>query len=144
MNIKELKRVIREEVKSAVKEELQDMLNEAVKVASQAETKEQDKPIKENLQTSAPKNTNLYQTGDPIKDILQETRANMSGEEYKNVYTGTSQQVAKPNLAQTTAGQMSMTGPEPGLDLSKLDFAKKAGAVYKKSLEKDKERKGLN
>jgi hypothetical protein len=33
-------------------------------------------------------------------------------------------------------------GPEPGLDLSQLDFVGKAGAIYKASQEKDKQRHG--
>lgn len=140
MKLEQLSKVIRQEVKTAIREELQEMLNEAVKVASQVQPEQQAKPVQEQQQTTIPKNTNLFKTENPIQDILQETRVGMTGEEYKNVYTGTSDQVSKPNLAQTTAGQMSMTGPEPGLDINKLDFAKKAGAVYKKSLEKDKER----
>ena len=34
MKLEQLRKIIREEVKSAIKEELQDMLNEAVKAAS--------------------------------------------------------------------------------------------------------------
>jgi hypothetical protein len=33
-------------------------------------------------------------------------------------------------------------GPEPGIDLSTLDFVKNAGAIYKASVAKDKERFG--
>jgi hypothetical protein len=33
-------------------------------------------------------------------------------------------------------------GPEPGLDLSTLDFVKNAGAIYKASVDKDKQRFG--
>ena len=47
MKLNQLRTVIREEVRAAVKEELQDMLNEAVRVASipQTEGKQAYKPI---------------------------------------------------------------------------------------------------
>ena len=39
MKLDQLRKIIREEVKAAVKEELQDMLTEAVRVASQPDAK---------------------------------------------------------------------------------------------------------
>ena len=39
MKLDKLRQIIREEVRAAVKEELQDMLTEAVKIASTPETK---------------------------------------------------------------------------------------------------------
>ena len=33
--------------------------------------------------------------------------------------------------------------PAPGLDISQFDFVKKAGAVYKASVEKDKQKYGV-
>ena len=35
---------------------------------------------------------------------------------------------------------MENAGPMPGLDITKFDFIKKAGAVYKASVEKDKQK----
>lgn len=141
MKLQQLRDVIGQEVKAAIKEELQDMLNEAVKIASQVQTEtQQPKAVQEQFTNYQPKETNLYKTGDPIQDLLQETRTSMTGEQYRDVYAGTSNMVTKPNLSQTTASQIDATGLEPGLDLNKLPFAKKAGAVFKKSLEKDKKR----
>jgi len=138
MKLNQLSKVIKQEVKQAVKEELQEMLNEAVKVASEPDTAQQDQSIKEQQQIAAPKQTNLYQTGDPINDLLQETKATMSQQDRKNIDSNAGQQVTKPNFAQTKADQMNMTGGEPGLDLNQLDFAKNAAKIYQKSLEKDK------
>lgn len=140
MKLNQLSQVIKQEVKQAVREELQEMLNEAVKVASEPDTVQQNQPIKEQQQVVTPKQTNLYQTGDPINDLLQETRATMSQQDHSNAHSNINQQVTKPNFAQTKADQMNMTGGEPGLDLSQLDFAKNAGKIYKKSLEKDKQK----
>ena len=66
----------------------------------------------------------------------------MSGEEYKNVMNFDSSMVQKPNFASSMANQMGMVSTDnmPGIDLSSLDFVKKAGAIYKATVEKDKER----
>jgi hypothetical protein len=142
MKLDQLRKVIREEVKAAVKEELQDMLNEAVRVASQPQvqqvTKQQSKPIE--VQKSIPT------SNDPIMEMLNQTKASMTSAEYKNVYSGTSDMVQKPNFASMMASNMGMTeqkGPMPGLDISQFDFVKKAGQVYKKSVEKDKQKYGV-
>ena len=142
MKLDQLRKVIREEVKAAVKEELQDMLNEAVRVASQPQvqqvTKQQSKPVE--VQKPTPTST------DPIMEMLNQTKASMTSAEYKNVYTGTSDMVQKPNFASMMASNMGMTeqkGPMPGLDISQFDFVKKAGQVYKKSVEKDKQKYGV-
>jgi hypothetical protein len=142
MKLDQLRKVIREEVKAAVKEELQDMLNEAVRVASQPQvqqvTKQQSKPVE--VQKPTPTST------DPIMEMLNQTKASMTSAEYKSVYTGTSDMVQKPNFASMMASNMGMTeqkGPMPGLDISQFDFVKKAGQVYKKSVEKDKQKYGV-
>lgn len=116
------------------------MLNEAVRVASQPQVKEvtQYKPV----QVEKPKPTST----DPIMEMLNQTKATMTSEEYKNVYAGTSDMVKKPNFASMMASNMGMTeqrGPQPGLDISQFDFVKKAGDVYKKSVEKDKQKYGV-
>lgn len=79
-------------------------------------------------------------------EMLEQTKANMTTEEYKNVYAGTSDMVQKPNFATSMANQMGMTRPAgntPGLDISQFDFVKKAGSIYSKSIEKDKQKHGV-
>ena len=54
--------------------------------------------------------------------------------------------VQKPNFASMMATNMGMkenAGPMPGLDISQFDFVKKAGDVYKKAIQKDKEKYGI-
>jgi hypothetical protein len=141
MKLKDLRQVIREEVRSAMKEELQEIMNEAVKAASTpigtvAETKSVN-----ITPTATP-----VQSADPIMEMLNQTKANMTQTEYKNVYSGTSDMVQKPNFASMMANNMGMTanaGPAPGLDISQFDFVKKAGQVYNKSIENDKAKQGL-
>jgi len=77
-----------------------------------------------------------------LDEMLQMTKNNMTSEEYRNVINGTSDMVSRPNFASSMASQMGMTGPAPGIDISQLDFVKKAGAVLKKSNELDKQKVG--
>ena len=136
MKLDQLRKIIREEVKNAVKEELQDILNEAVKVASETKRKKvtYEKPAVHN------KNSNS------ITEMLNQTKASMTSQEYRNVFAGTSDMVSKPNFATSMASSMGMQGSttnQPGLDISQLDFVKKAGDVYKAAIVKDKEKRGL-
>ena len=142
MKVQELKKIIREEVKAAVKEELQDMLNEAVKVASTPSTP--SAPMKQ----PAPKKVS-YGTGG-LEDLLEDTRSSMSSDDYKNVISMDSSMVTKPNFASMMANptgmvgeQPTFTGNEPGLDLSQLDFVTKAKSVLDMSYQKDKNKGGI-
>jgi len=51
--------------------------------------------------------------------------------------------VSKPNFASNQATQMGMTGAEPGIDISKLDFVGKAKTVFDASIKKDKQKAGI-
>lgn len=140
MKLDQLRKIIREEVKAAVKEELQEVMNEAVRIASEPQVNEVAPAKQVHVQRSIPTST------DPITEMLNQTKASMTNEEYRNVYTGTSDMAQKPNFASMVASNMGMTenkGPMPGLDISQFDFVKKAGEVYKKSLEKDKAKYGV-
>ena len=155
MKLDQLRKIIREEVRAAVKEELQEVMNEAVKVSStptglqpapQAGETSWSAPKKPSRQDLAemmglpdmkPKTTNL-KFDDPIQEMLNQTKNNMSGEEYKNVMNFDSSMVQKPNFASSMANQMGMTSPEnmPGLDISQLSFVKKAKKVLDLANEK--------
>lgn len=130
------------------------MLNEAIRVASQPT------PIP-NVQTTYTHNTGIPTTdvakpinvekpkpssNDPIMEMLNQTKATMTSEDYKQVYAGTSDMVQKPNFASMMASNMGMTenkSSQPGLDISQFDFVKKAGDIYKASVEKDKQKYGV-
>ena len=155
MKLDQLRQIIREEVRAAVKEELQEVMNEAVKIAStptglqpapkagETSWSAPKKPSKQDLAEMMglpgmkPKPTNLN-FGDPIQEMLNQTRHNMSGDEYKNVMNFDSSMVQKPNFASSMANQMGMTTPEnmPGLDISQLSFVKKAKKVLDLANEK--------
>ena len=151
MKLNQLRKIIREEVKAAVKEELQDMLTEAVRVASQPADKQTvythntgnpTTNVANPIQVDKPKLT----SSDPITEMINQTKATMNNDEYRNVISGTSDMVQKPNFAEMMASNMGMVDsgrPAPGLDISQFDFVKKAGAVYKASVEKDKQKYGV-
>jgi hypothetical protein len=132
MKVEVFKKLIKEAVREAVREELAVVLSEGVipaKTQVQQVTKyENYKPV-----VSRP-----VPTGDPIMDMLNETRASMTQEEYRDMSSMTSNMVG-PGM---NPMQHFSQGPEPGIDLSTLDFVKNAGAIYKASVAKDKERFG--
>jgi hypothetical protein len=130
MKLDLLKKLIKEAVKEAVREELESILSEDIK------------PVKAPISTVTkyenykPPVIRPVSTGDPIMDLLNETRHNMTSGEYQNIVGG--------NSAMVDGGDYSgySQGPEPGIDLSQLDFIKNAGAIFKASVEKDKQRLG--
>ena len=142
MKKSELRKLIREEVRAAVKEELQDMLTEAVKIASTPETKTPTNQTNQYQQVpkGQPKKWSFGKSA-TLDEMLQHTAATMTAEDSRNI--GGAGNVKKPNFATSMGAKMGMTenaGPMPGIDISKLDFVKKAGAIYNASLEKDKAR----
>ena len=149
MKLDQLRKIIREEVRAAVKEELQDMLNEAVEFASKPKkdvnlykadktggfTPVKQKDLKRSWSTGKMNSGTV-----PLEEMLNQTRQSMTNEDYQQVYAGDSSMVKKPNFATSVASSMGMGGSQPGLDISKLDFVTKAKKVFDASLEKDKNR----
>jgi hypothetical protein len=137
MKLDVFKKLIKEAVKEAVREELEIILSEDVKNTSTT-------PVVEHItpqSTYRPPVANPVKTGDPIMDILNETRASMTQESYRDLVNATSDMVQAPGLGMNPI-ESFQAGPAPGLDLSTLSFAKNAGAIYKASVEKDKARFG--
>ena len=130
MKLDQLRKIIREEVRAAVKEELQEVMNEAVKYAS-TPTKMQEVPKGQPKKWSVGKSATL-------DEMLNATRAEMTGQEYNDIVGGSG--VQKPNFASMMSNQMvrENNGPMPGIDISKLDFVGKAKAIFDKSIEKSK------
>jgi hypothetical protein len=137
MKLDVFKKLIKEAVKEAVREELEIILSEDVKNTSTT-------PVVTHItpqSTYKPPVVNPVKTGDPIMDILNETRASMTQESYRDLVSATSDMVQAPGLGMNPI-ESFQTRPAPGLDLSTLSFAKNAGAIYKASVEKDKARFG--
>ena len=75
MKLDQLRKIIREEVKAAVKEELQEMLTEAVRVASQPDAKPNVQQFKSptKIQEAQPP-----KSSDPIMEMINQTKASMT------------------------------------------------------------------
>jgi len=131
MKLDLLTKLIKEAVKEAVREELEILLSEDVKPAK-AQTSTVTK-----YENYKPPAVRPVATGDPIMDLLNETRHNMTSGEYQNIVGGNSPMIDGGDYSGYSQG------PEPGLDLSQFDFIGKAGAIYKASQEKDKQRHGV-
>jgi hypothetical protein len=91
------------------------------------------------LGNQKPKSTNIkFSNNKNIQSMLEQTRQSMTNEDYQQVYAGDSSMVKKPNFASSVANNMGMGGNQPGLDISQLDFVKKAKSVLDASYAKDK------
>ena len=135
MKLELLKKLIKEAVSEAVREELVKILSEDVKPV-QTLTYTATKYEKHRPVVARP-----VPTGDPIADLMNETKYSMTQGEYQNLISATSDTVQAPGLGMNPIEQFRQ-GPEPGLDITQFDFMMKAGEVYKASVEKDRQRFG--
>ena len=135
MKLDLLKKLIKEAVSEAVREELAKILSEDVKpVQTLAGTVTKYENYKPVVARPIP-------TGDPIADLMNETKHSMTQGEYQNLISATSDMVQAPGLGMNPIENFRK-GPEPGLDITQFDFMMRAGDVFKASVQKDKERFG--
>ena len=136
MKLDVLKNLIKEAVKEAVREELESILSEDAKPAKQPmQTVTKYENYKPTVARPVP-------TGDPIADLMNETKYSMTQGDYQSMISATSDMVQAPGLGMQSMGDQFRPGPEPGLDITQFDFMMKAGEVYKASVAKDKQRFG--
>jgi hypothetical protein len=132
------KKLIKEAVREVLREELADVLTEA--------PKRQVSHITKYAPYTPPVHKPKISTGDPIMDLLEETKASMLRDPNAGHYMDMSQYAQAPGLGESTYSPVMMeenfTRQEPGLDISQFDFVKNAAAVFKASQEKDKQRFG--
>lgn len=142
MKVTELRKIIREEVRSAIKEELSEVLKEAVDIASTPATVKENKLFKDLKPTFSPKKTQPnFKTGNStIDEMLRQTATSSTGDDLKQVIGGSG-----PSVTSTVGHQMmkESQGPQPGIDISKLDFVNKAKAVLDAAYTKDNSRVGV-
>jgi hypothetical protein len=144
MKLDLLKKLIKEAVSEAVREELSKILSEDAKPAPT--------PIGvggygvpntvTKYASHRPVVARPIPTGDPIMDLMNETKYSMTQGEYQNLVSATSDMVSAPGMGMQSAMDQFRPGPEPGLDISQFDFMMRAGDVYKASVAKDKQRFG--
>ena len=127
MKVDALKKIIKEAVKEAIKEELR----EAVPP--------QTAPVQEEVKAQ-PLSKPIFNTNNPLSEILNQTAATMTNEDFDKTISFDSS--AAQNFQPGSTAAMN-AAPKVGLDLSNLDFTKKAGAILKAADEKTKARHGV-
>tara|TARA_R110000782_G_scaffold180734_1_gene271133 strand:- start:8884 stop:9306 length:423 start_codon:yes stop_codon:yes gene_type:complete len=116
MKLDQLRKIIREEVRAAVKEELQEVMNEAVKIAST--------PTNTMTETPKPKDSNLKWSEPPttgrksLDEMLAHTKANMNDSEYKSI--GNYDSPKAPNFASGMANKMGLASPQIGVNFADI------------------------
>jgi len=163
MKLEELRKVIREEVEKAFKEQLKEVLLEAIQIASTPSTLKTEQKVstkqitdlkpmissavgegvtgtkKHNLHL-VPQQKKFKPTGNPIEDMLQMTKASMTSADAKAIM---GEGAYMPNMASSVAHQVSVgAGNQPGIDLSQLPFISKAKTILEAAYQKDKQRQG--
>lgn len=115
MKVKALKQLIKEAVKEAIREEL-------------------------NIGKASSERQETVQSSNSIEEALLNTRSTMTNEDYKNVLSFEASDArnffsSNSDSLETTSVS---TGPKVGLDISNLDFVKKASKVLDASYQKDR------
>lgn len=129
MNVETLKNLIREEVRTVFREELKEVLTEAVRIAS-TPTQDTQTEIKESVIKSPVRE--VHTTVNPVERMLEETRLNFTSQDAKNFYGGSE---SVNQRAASMAHSMGMAGDAPGVDLGSLPFLKKAKNILDKTKE---------
>lgn len=126
MEIERFRKILREEIKKAFQEELRGILVEAVQIASTPESV--GKPVAKPFVRSTVSKT-------PISSLLESTKSEMTKEDYENVsgFSGSPVSLSEPLVMESE--EASEISDSPMLD-ALPDFAKNAGEIFRKSLEK--------
>lgn len=122
MKTEALKRLIKEAVREVLLEERQSLQEITSPVAREKSSFSKDltKPVK-------PEAT----PGDVISEMINMTRNNMTKEDYRSIFNGNSSMVSKPDFRMDSSYESIPAGPQPGLDISNLDFVKNAASIFK-------------
>lgn len=132
--------LLKKMIKEAVREVLKEELNEIVKVSAPVVHEQVTQP--------------QYQsTGNPLMDMLQDTRNGMTKADYDNLGMSNQNQMS-PKMAQQNVSSALQTGdlktiqetvennlasaPKVGIDISSLPFVKNAAAIVNAATEKQK------
>ena len=135
MNVKELRKLIREEVKFAIRQELKDLLVEAVTIAATApQQQEEVKPFK--VETKKPMQRPVLDEtavfgGNSLNDVLEATRKGMTPSDLQEMSTSIQGD-------QVTEGVSDRAMPGD-VDLSSIPGLGKASQVFKEAQAKSKQ-----
>jgi acetylornithine deacetylase/succinyl-diaminopimelate desuccinylase-like protein len=138
MKANEFKKLIKEAVREAIREELTGGLEHTVQESSTPPPP----PVRSN---------------NPLMDMLAETRATMTNSDYSNIVGANSSMAQnfdrsmftpKRNFSPTSDDPRSIEAaiaqaPKTGIDISQLSFVKNAAAIVNAAEKKQKEKYGL-
>lgn len=141
MKASDFKNIIKEAVREAIREELFEAKNSTL---TQSETLKQESVA-------------FKRTGNSIADMLAETRATMTPDDYRNIMGADSsmaqnfdrsmfmpKQNIKPTSDDPRVVQAAVaSAPKVGIDISQLSFVNKAAAIVNAADKKQKEKNGL-
>lgn len=142
MNTTQLVELLRTEVRKAIREELVDIIQEAVKIASTPDIAVSSRPTIPNPKPAVPVEGRRV----PIAELLEETKLNFTSTDAKAFVPSSQRDLFSSDFqsrpAMAMANKLGMTSSEdaPGLDLSQLSFVKKAKQVLDAAVQKDKQR----
>lgn len=131
MNKDDLLKLIRTEVREAIREEFRDILCEAVEISSRPENNVRYMPEKSKAVPGRVRE--VGESRAPISRLLQDTANNMSREDYRNIYESSVAEPSAVNLEET-----ALVGDDE-LPL----FALRAKNVYDASKALDQQRHGI-
>ena len=129
MNVDKLINLIKEEVRNTLREELKDLLNEAVEYASRPNI---ESPRNVEFEISKPVNTTpkdtlqirkAFSDTNPLASLLEETKRAMNSEDFKEF----GNTVPAPGMNESAYAPSHSS--DVGLDISNLDFIKKAKSI---------------
>jgi len=126
MKVEALKKIIKEAVREVLLEE-REALQEVSHTTKVHESSKNQPLSKDLLKPAAVEST----PGNVISEMINMTRSNMTREDYKSILNGNSSMISKPDFRMDSSLDNVPAGPQPGLDISNLDFVKNAASIFK-------------
>ena len=126
MKVEALKKIIKEAVREVLLEE-REALQEVSHTTKVHESSKNQPLSKDLLKPAAVEST----PGNVISEMINMTRSNMTREDYKSILNGNSSMISKPDFRMDSSLDNIPAGPQPGLDISNLDFVKNAASIFK-------------
>lgn len=135
-----LRKLIREEIRTVIREELVPLLKENISPSKPIVSKTYSNSLKEELTKS--KKIKSSSTGDPIMDLLNETKMGMTSDDYRTVFNGDSSSaqgfpaMMNSNFSQTQVVEsvdqmLSSTRPTNDINQVQIDAVPDFSALMK-------------
>lgn len=135
MKTEALKKLIKEAVREVLLEE-REVLQEITTPVTVVKDKEKPAFYKDLVKPTAEEAT----SSNVISEMINMTKSSMTHEDYKSILNANSSMVSKPNFAMNSIADNIPAGPQPGLDISNLDFVKNAASIFKLAEKKSQNR----